>query len=121
MIPSAAPNRLTAPITQNSVPNHTPTVPLSASPSILMKSKLSSCTAGLPYTVEYAISENTAIVSAPITKNEKNCSMLALRHHSRQRVMLAASTRNQKPRPDGAASSSPVIGDTTRGAYEPMP
>ena len=52
MIPSAAPNRLTAPMTQNSVPNHVPTVSLSALPSIWMKSKSLSLTAGLPYTVE---------------------------------------------------------------------
>ena len=41
MIPSAAPNRLIAPISQNSVPNQAPTLSLSTLPSSWMKSKLS--------------------------------------------------------------------------------
>ena len=66
---------------------------LSASPSIRMKSKSSSLMAALPYTVEYATSEKTTIVIAPMTKNDTNCSMFAFRHHSRQRSRLGPSGR----------------------------
>jgi hypothetical protein len=54
-------------------------------------------------------------VSVPITKKAMNCSLLATFHQARQRRMLPSVGRNVTP-VAGAASSSPVIGDTIRGA-----
>jgi hypothetical protein len=55
------------------------------------------------------------IAIAPMTAKETNCSMFALRHHTRQRLMFSSSRGNVYRFPDGAASSSPVIGETIRG------
>ena len=90
MIPSAAANRLTTPMIQNSVPNHGPTTSLRTLPSISMKSKSASSMPSRPNTVEYATSEKTTIVIAPITKNETNCSMFARFHQTRQRARFSS-------------------------------
>ena len=59
-----------------------------------MNAKSASSMPGVPKTVERATSVKTVIVSAPITTNETNCSMLALRHQSRQRLRFFESAVN---------------------------
>jgi hypothetical protein len=55
------------------------------------------------------------IVSVPIMKKAKNCSLLATFHQRSQRRRFSSSGGKVTP-VAGAASSSPVIGDTMRGA-----
>ena len=55
------------------------------------------------------------IVSVPITKNAKNCSLFATDHQLFQRRMFSSVGLKVTPLA-GAASSSPVTGETIRGA-----
>ena len=51
-----------------------------------------------------------------MTPNEKNCSRFARFHQTRQRARFCSSSGKRYCWPDGAASSSPVIGEVMRGA-----
>ena len=59
-------------------------------------------------------------VSNPMVTKVRSCSLLATFHQPFQRRMFSSFTSNEYP-VDGLASSSPVIGETMRGIWTPMP
>ena len=55
------------------------------------------------------------IAIPPISANDTSCSVFARFHQVRQRPRLASSCGKLRRSLSGAASSSPVIGETMRG------
>src|SRR5919108_1016557 len=102
------------PNSQKNDPNHGPTTSLRTSPSPLMKSKSASSEMFLPYTVAYASTEKTTIEAMQMAQKETSCSLLATLNQPRKRLRFSGSWRIIEP-VAGAASGSPVIGDSIFG------
>ena len=64
--------------------------------------------------------ESMMSVKTPMRKKVMKCSRLATLHQCLQRRMFSSFTGKVYPR-EGAATSSPVIGETTLGMRPPIP
>jgi hypothetical protein len=71
-------------------------------------------------TVDQTSTESMTSVKAPMRKKVMKCSRLATFHQRLQRRMFSSLTGKVYPS-DGAATSSPVIGETTLGMRAPIP
>src|SRR5215212_3564561 len=100
-MPIAAANRDSAPMTQNSVPNHGATAAFSSVPSTFRK-PMPLASPERPNTVEYASIDMNRMVMNEIAANVTACSMLATFHQRRQRAMLPSSGSKMNPDEVGA-------------------
>src|SRR5215213_1624925 len=89
------------------------------SPSALTKSRLASGNPLAPM-VEKTSTQRATSKRAPINQKVMRCSVFATFHHALKRRSFSSVEGGTYPS-DGAATSSPVMGETMLGMWMPMP
>src|ERR671915_202275 len=119
MMPMLVDKSITKPATKKNSSNHGAMRSPMAAPQSSTNARSSPMFSWMPM-LEKTSTQRETSSNAPMNQKVMRCSWFATFHHSFQRRRFSSVSGGTYPR-DGAATSSPVMGETMLGMWMPIP